>query len=219
MCNPEKHSALLMLAFLVLSVSPLQSAVDAPIAYPVAVNAALDQSGSNRGELERVLNHYVADSLKYKAACFLIANMPTHKTQSFYWADSLGREVPFDEFAFSDFKTAVSYFNGLSKEQPLHPVPVIRKDLGAIPASYLIENIDKAFEYKDKPWAKHLPFEWFCEYLLPYRFMSEPWSEWRTSFRQTFIEHSAPLSGVSVKQACSSMCEALRKWFFQHLGC
>lgn len=210
----RKHITRLMLASLVLSVSPLQSAADAPISFPMAVSAALDQAGANRKELERVLHHYAADPLKFKAACFLIANMPAHKTQSFYWADSLGREVPFDEFAFPDFKTAVSHFNGLSKKQPLHPVIVTRQDLRTLSASYLIDNIDKAFEYKDKPWAKHLPFDWFCEYLLPYRFMSEPWSEWRTSYKEAFIEHSKLLAGVSVKQACSSMCEVLRKWFF-----
>ena len=36
---------------------------------------ALSQSGSNRTNLESVLSHYRNDSLKYKAACFLIENM------------------------------------------------------------------------------------------------------------------------------------------------
>lgn len=208
------HIILLILALLVLPVCSLQSTVVAPVAYPMAVCTALEQAGANRTELERVLQYYADDSLKFKAACFLIANMSAHKTQSFYWADSMGREVPFDEFAFPDFKTAVSYFNELSKEQPLHPVAVTYQDLGTLSASYLIENIDQAFEYKNKPWAKHLSFDCFCEYLLPYRFMSEPWSECRTSYSEAFIEHSKPLAGVSVKQACSSMCQALRKWFF-----
>ena len=45
------------------------------------LEAALQQSGSNRSELERVLTHYsrqVDDSLHLKAACFLIENMPGH---------------------------------------------------------------------------------------------------------------------------------------------
>ena len=37
---------------------------------------ALRQAGENRSQLEQVLDHYRNDSLKYKAACFLIANMP-----------------------------------------------------------------------------------------------------------------------------------------------
>ena len=37
---------------------------------------ALELSGDNRPELEKVLAHYRDDSLKYVAACFLIENMP-----------------------------------------------------------------------------------------------------------------------------------------------
>ena len=50
---------------------------------------ALELAGRNRSELERVLDHYAAceaDSLKLRAAEFLIANMPGH--QCIY-----GREV------------------------------------------------------------------------------------------------------------------------------
>ena len=43
------------------------------------LEAALLSAKNNRKELEKVLCHYQknpADSLKYKAACFLIENMP-----------------------------------------------------------------------------------------------------------------------------------------------
>jgi hypothetical protein len=46
---------------------------------------ALELAGENRPELEKVLSHYSqsqADSLKYKAACFLIENMPGHYSNS-----------------------------------------------------------------------------------------------------------------------------------------
>ena len=33
---------------------------------------ALERAGENRRELEQVLEHYKNDSLKYRAACFLI---------------------------------------------------------------------------------------------------------------------------------------------------
>ena len=36
---------------------------------------ALDLAGENRNELEKVLAHYQKDSLKFKAASFLIENM------------------------------------------------------------------------------------------------------------------------------------------------
>ena len=48
---------------------------------PSRLELALQLAGDNRAELERVLNHYAenkADSLKYRAARFLIENMPLH---------------------------------------------------------------------------------------------------------------------------------------------
>ena len=42
---------------------------------------ALDQSGENRTELEKVLQHYKDDAQKLKAAEFLIENMDAHYTQ------------------------------------------------------------------------------------------------------------------------------------------
>ncbi|MDR1169591.1 MAG: hypothetical protein LBK97_02000, partial [Prevotellaceae bacterium] len=45
------------------------------------IETALQQAGSNRSELEQVLKHYgrdPADSLKLRAAEFLITHMPEH---------------------------------------------------------------------------------------------------------------------------------------------
>ena len=43
-----------------------------------SVNIALDYASTNRTELIKVLSHYEGDSLKYKAARFLIDNMIHH---------------------------------------------------------------------------------------------------------------------------------------------
>ena len=42
---------------------------------PSRLETALRQSGANQSELEKVLAHYEGDSLKYRAACFLIEHM------------------------------------------------------------------------------------------------------------------------------------------------
>lgn len=42
------------------------------------LDAALEAAGDNRAELEKVLRHYKGDTLKYRAARFLIENMPYH---------------------------------------------------------------------------------------------------------------------------------------------
>lgn len=50
--------------------------------YPKDVQEALQQAHENSLELRTVLEHYRGkDSLKFKAACFLIANMPYHKSR------------------------------------------------------------------------------------------------------------------------------------------
>ena len=48
---------------------------------PSKLEQALEFAGDNREELEKVLEYYrknPSDSLKYRAACFLIENMPYH---------------------------------------------------------------------------------------------------------------------------------------------
>lgn len=48
---------------------------------PSAIDTALQKAGKNRQEIEKVLEYFSRvpeDSLKYKAARFLIENMPGH---------------------------------------------------------------------------------------------------------------------------------------------
>mgnify|MGYP001652901687 FL=1 len=59
------------------------------------LETALQQAGENRVELEKVLSHYKtdpADSLKYKAACFLIENMPYY---TYYKGKQLDRYLTY----------------------------------------------------------------------------------------------------------------------------
>ena len=53
---------------------------EAHFTWPPPVEAALQLSGENRRELESLLVAYQKDEdqLKFKAACFLIENMPGH---------------------------------------------------------------------------------------------------------------------------------------------
>ncbi|MFR3187668.1 MAG: hypothetical protein ACLTOV_06615 [Phocaeicola sp.] len=58
----------LVVLFLVSSCSPRNDRLE----------FALASAGTNKEELVKVLRHYEGDSLKYRAACFLIENMPYH---------------------------------------------------------------------------------------------------------------------------------------------
>lgn len=81
----------------------------------------LTLSGNNRPELEKVLEHYKeneADSLKLRAAKFLIMNMPGH--QSYIGKDIEEYYVEAEKIIFSDRKIdeQVNELNNLLLEFP-----------------------------------------------------------------------------------------------------
>ena len=60
-------------------------------------------------------------------------------------------------------------------------------DLKTITADFLIKQIDYSFKaWHEKPWAKKLSFEQFCEYVLPYRGSNEPMENWREFFWEKY---------------------------------
>jgi hypothetical protein len=140
--------------------------------YGKEIEEALKQAGDNRKELERVLEYYnrnPADSLKFCAAEFLIANMPGHWSfdndmLNIYYsrADSiLTAPVSPEEKAKQLYRISSDY-----PDWPMRKV----EDIRVITSDYLIRNIDQAFDvWKHATWARHLTFDDFCEYLLPYR--------------------------------------------------
>lgn len=67
--------------------------------------------------------------------------------------------------------------------QTLH----LRPDLTFIKASYLISNIDQAFDaWRSYPWSRHVSFKEFCNYILPYNVYTEPLEYWRKRIRKRF---------------------------------
>lgn len=153
---------------------------------------ALIQSGSNRMELDKVLTRYRKnqnDSLKYRAACFLIENMPYYTYYegelldnylTFYNAlmEAHCNKHPFDGIADSIVKRFGEY--SIDK--------LIRKhDLLEIDSAYLCQNIDWAFKVRDEqPWSKNVSFEDFCEYILPYRIDNEKLACWRERYYKKY---------------------------------
>lgn len=148
---------------------------------------ALELAGKNRIELETVLNYYSqneADSLKYRAACFLIENMPLHYSYrgdpiDYYYSeiDKLFKE---DNSA----STAISKINNLNLQLASNKANIsIVYDIQTIKADYLISHIEAVFESRTYPWNKDVSFEDFCEYVLPYRISNEPVTEWLPIYR------------------------------------
>ena len=150
------------------------------------LNSALDQAGSNRDEMEKVLEHFKddPDTLKYSAAVFLIENMPYHYTQDgkgVYSVDSA-------YLAMAEYpkEQREKVFKELTKDADTSE-DSLAIDIRAVKADYLIKVIDEACDLWHKVnWNKEYSSQLFFDYVLPYRLLDEPLSDWKEAIRQTF---------------------------------
>lgn len=147
-------------------------------------------AGDNRIELEKVLNHYsehIEDSLKLKAAIFLIENMPGHR--SYYGKGFSEYCTKIDSILDMDIIPAEKHIliDSIAKLYP-DLNHYIRNDIEIMTADYLINNIDAAFEqWQTKTWNKSIDFEQFCEFLLPYKIAElQPIDYWRDTLYNEF---------------------------------
>ncbi|WP_316824169.1 MULTISPECIES: hypothetical protein [Pedobacter] len=165
--------------------------------YGSAMDNALESAGDNKNELIKVLDHYSApgDSLKLKAAEFLILNMSGH---SGYQKSSIG--IYSDMFSIID---TLSYMKDkVTNDDKIHIGDSVTKRIGLpdpdsmktvpdnrlVSSGYLINNIDFAFSaWKNAPWAKKVSFNDFCEYILPYRIREEQLQYWRPQLYTEYL--------------------------------
>ncbi len=135
---------------------------------------ALKAAGENKSELKAVLKHYRTvdkDPQKLKAAKYLIANMPAHYSYrdtaaiNRYYSKALeilGTGPSPDWQRDTLRQISDTEFAGLGRD--------IISDVQIMTADYLIYSIDHAFkQWKTQPWAKHLSYEEFRDWILPYK--------------------------------------------------
>jgi len=179
--------------------------------YPESIEDVLRQAGDNRKELEKVLKHYgksPADSLKLRAAEFLITNMQ-------------GKYSEYYDAPWSDVATVMLRWTSSSDKQLVLDAyklgnTVKRDDVNYITAEYLINNIDLAFKvWEEMPWGKDIPFDVFCEEILPYRVSTEPLENWRekviasyADFYKSFVEDST----ITIVEACARLNDRLPRF-------
>ncbi|MDR1784031.1 MAG: hypothetical protein LBR13_07220 [Dysgonamonadaceae bacterium] len=150
------------------------------------LESVLQLAGENRSELEKVIDHYSSsqnDSLKLRAAMFLIENMPGHYSH-------LYPERANAYYAELDTSVSIEYDKNKNKQIIESISDKYRKgglgetveDARVITAQFLIDNIDRAFDiWQNGEWATHLNFDEFCEYLLPYKGAElQPLDNWRS---------------------------------------
>ncbi|MFH1686344.1 MAG: transglutaminase-like domain-containing protein [bacterium] len=159
--------------------------------YPDDVRTALDAAGPNRAALQAVLEHYAAqgDTLKLQAAQFLIVNMPEHCYVTYRLVDTTGAEHDFDITVFDNYDQLVSSFDSLQAARGELNFERNDKilDVETMTSELLIENIDYAFRaWTERPWARFLSFDQFCQYILPYRGSNEPLESWRPYYWERY---------------------------------
>ncbi len=187
--------------------------------YSDEITEALKMAGDNRIELEKVLTHYASgdDSLKQTAALYLIANMEGHCYVTYSMIDTVGTTVAFDVLDYNDYESLTAAADSLESEYGMLDFERNEKinDLDSIKSEFLIKQIDYAFKaWREKPWAKSLSFENFCEYILPYRGSNEPLEEWRQMFWDKYMEIESGMSdSTDPVEAAALINDDIKSWF------
>lgn len=163
--------------------------------YSPELEEALNLAGNNRSELESVLHYYQKKGkVAYQSACFLITNMKYHESKDvihidssynrfFVYTDSLYRSIFGDMTICEQKQYKGKEFDSLRRSlgntfntlpNPEITAKAHLSDLHSIKADYLIDNIDEALKiWKTKEYTYNKDFEFFKEFILPYRTTNE----------------------------------------------
>ena len=175
----------------------------------------------NSTATDSVLAHYsrdLADSLKYKAAKYLIDNMDGW---SYYEGEQLDHYQDYLKLIRRDQEHGEYYmysFNQLYGQFSLENLTK-RTDSGAMHAEDMIRNIDMAFAaWKEQPWGRAIGFQQFCAYILPFRIDNEVPDRNRKAIYDQFDPalDSIRRAHGSALQAGAILNDALskQKWIF-----
>ncbi len=162
------------------------------------LESALQLAGDNQSELRKVIDYYSedeSDSLKLRAAIFLIENMPGHYSVSGGIVDKHAKSIEEEYHVFDDNLKKVILTVPFRKGK-LSALASKTFDVEVIKAEYLISIIDNALEkWESCYWLEGIPFENFCEYVLPYRLDYEPLFSYNDSLMTVWKKIDEELKG------------------------
>ena len=174
--------------------------------YPPDIEEVLQQAGDNRHELEKVLKHYGKspdDSLKLRAAEFLITHMPGHDA---YDTTDLPLYDPIlyrmDSMRYYSIEQRIALdrdWDTLKRKYPLQKhIYRQQPDVKHISANYLIAHIDAAMDaWQKNPYQDSISYNDFFEFVLPYRKKQgasiENWQSFFARRHGTFLQDFYPL--------------------------
>lgn len=148
------------------------------------LNLALRLSGENRAELEKVLSHYSdneKDTLKLRAAEFLICNMLYHRSMC---GECIENQIKISDtlYSYTPLSFRSVYYMIPARLDSLKEDVQTEPDIEKISADFLIKNIDYSFDaWGNSVYEPKISFEDFCEYILPYKHSQEPLILWKDS--------------------------------------
>lgn len=141
-----------------------------------------------RKKYSQVLKHYqnnASDSLKYKAALFLIDNMDGH-------CSPIGKQMDVFKDMVSkgtiETKGGIRELNAAWNNSGKYGTTTFAPDSSIVSERMLISNINAAFDaWQSTPWANDIDFNTFCNYILPYRCSNEHiGGNWRMALREVY---------------------------------
>jgi hypothetical protein len=188
---------------------------------PSEVRKIIEQTQNEA--LLKVLIHYggAKDSLKFKAACFLIANMGNkgfyegtlihHYDQIF---EIVENKVKLKGKSLSE-KEIEEVLNSVVETEPVNSNKVYKKDIDTISYNYLVTVIDLTYSmWKRQPYARHISFEDYLLYVLPYRSAEEPLDNSRETLQKKYYWILDSLKDkTDPVEACKMLNNDLRSWF------
>lgn len=147
---------------------------------------ALNKAGSNRFELEKVLDYFEdnPDPLKYEAARFLIENMPSHYHMEGETVDMM--DSIYLSACGESQNNRTKFFNDSALKINNSQAKVVY-DITKLKADYLIKVINEACDaWNNSTWHKEYDKSIFFEYVLPYCLCHESISDWRSTINEEF---------------------------------
>jgi len=156
------------------------------------------------------------DKEQYDAAVFLVTNMPIHYAEDNIWLDKNGKETSFKVTNYKDIEQATTAFNKLKDSTGMISRNTIVQDTDIVKSELLIKNIEMAFKsWKENPWSKSYDFKTFCEYILPYRSLSEPMQDWRPEYQANFEKLSVGMADPNDPvELCSNIITNIKHFDF-----
>ncbi|WP_288738772.1 hypothetical protein [uncultured Parabacteroides sp.] len=160
---------------------------------------ALQLAGDNRGELEKVLDHYADTPEKLAAARFLIMNMPGHTGVDSSGVENIrpvyGKHVAISEKHLwqrsSEWYKEIDSLWKNERFRVQSRLTPSRQDVRTVRAEQLIREIDRSFKaWKENAYTQNDSFEDFCRYVLPYRFAEGTYFD---QARDTFYQRHASI--------------------------